>query len=205
MLTDALKQYRYLWPQQDLAQSSAWKQTTDGKAFVLALRESADELAADSRWPGFFPSPLCCVTVRDGNDVALEKVVGASIVNRFPYILALSFCRQSLSKRHHVRRVFMEMLERGGTVAVQYLPPGPALDSAMNAILSVPESETRSRIAKTGLATRPALTNDAPVFTDAYMAYEGRLVKPGKDFEGQPVYERPWKDVGSHRIYFLER
>ena len=36
------------------------------------------------------------------------------------------------------------------------------------------------------------------------MVYEARLVNPGWDFEGQPIYETPWEDVGSHRIYFLE-
>lgn len=204
MLSDALKPYLYSWPPPDFIPSPAWQPTADGRAFVRSMPESAAELAADSRWPGFFPSPLCCVTVRDGEDVALEKVVGASIVNRFPYILALSFCRESLSKRHHVRGIFTGMLERSGAVAVQYLPPGSALDGLMKAILSVPEEETRRRVAATGLPTRPALTNDAPVFTDAYLVYEGRLVQPGKDFDGKPIYEQPWKDVGSHRIYFLE-
>jgi flavin reductase (DIM6/NTAB) family NADH-FMN oxidoreductase RutF len=204
MLTDALKPYRYLWPQQDFAASSAWQPSADGQAWVRTMPESPEELEADSRWPAFFPSPLCFVTVRDGDEVGLEKVVGASIVNRFPYILALSFCRQELSQRHHARRTFTGMLERGGAVAVQYLPPGPMLDRVLHAILSVPEGKTRTRIAQAGLATRPALTNEAPVFTDSYLIYEARLVKPGKDFEGQPIYQEPWWDVGSHRIYFLE-
>lgn len=204
MLTDALQSYRYLWPQHDLAASSAWRPTSGGAAFERAMPETPEELAADSRWPAFFPSPLCLVTVRDGSQIALEKVVGASIVNRFPYILALSFCRQDLSERHHGRRVFSELLERAGSVAVQYLPPGPALDRAMSAIQSMPEEHTVARIAKTGLATRDAVTTDAPVFTDAHLVYEARLVRPGKDFEGQPIYAQPWKDVGSHRIYFLE-
>jgi hypothetical protein len=38
----------------------------------------------------------------------LEKVVGATIVNRFPYVFALSLCRQPLSPRHYVRRAFMD-------------------------------------------------------------------------------------------------
>ena len=168
------------------------------------MPESAEALAADSRWPALFPSPICLVTVRDGNRVALEKVVGASIVNRFPYTIALSFCRQHLSTRHHVRSVFTEMLERGGSVAVQFLPPGPALDAAMNAILTVPEEQSHERIARTGLATRHALTNGAPVLAGAYMVYEARLVQPGKDFEGRAIHAQPWKDVGSHRVYFLE-
>jgi flavin reductase (DIM6/NTAB) family NADH-FMN oxidoreductase RutF len=34
--------------------------------------------------------------------------------------------------------------------------------------------------------------------------YEARLVKPQSDFDGRPIYEAPWIDVGSHRIYFFE-
>jgi len=29
-------------------------------------------------------------------------------------------------------------------------------------------------------------------------------VKPSRDFGGVPIYETPWKDIGSHRVYFLE-
>ena len=168
------------------------------------MPETRDELAADSRWPSFFPSPICFVTTTDGRDTALEKVVGASIVNRFPYVIALSFCKESLSSRHHVRAVFSEMLERGGTVAVQYLPPGELLDRAMHTIATVPEDQSNARLARTGLPVRRGVTNTCPVFADAYMVYEAKLVQPGKDFEGQPIYETAWVDVGSHRVYFLE-
>ena len=79
-----------------------------------------EEIAIDSQWPAFFPSSICYVTTTCGSNVALEKVVGASIVNRFPYILALSLCKQELSQRHHVRRIFTEMLESSANVAVQF-------------------------------------------------------------------------------------
>jgi flavin reductase (DIM6/NTAB) family NADH-FMN oxidoreductase RutF len=168
------------------------------------MPETEAELAADSRWPAFFPSPVSVVTTSDGSAVALEKVVGASIVNRFPYVVALSFCRQELSGRHHARRAFTETLERGGHAAVQFLPPGPTLDAVLGAIASVPEGNTGSRISRTGLPTRKAATNRAPVFAAAYMVYEARLVRPGKDFDGNAIYQRPWVDVGSHRVYLLE-
>jgi flavin reductase (DIM6/NTAB) family NADH-FMN oxidoreductase RutF len=96
------------------------------------------------------------------------------------------------------------MLERGEAVAVQFLPPGNALDLAMEAILSGSEEATTARIARSGLSTRKALTNEAPVFKDAYLVYEARLVKPGKDFHGNPINQTSWIDQGSHRIYFLE-
>jgi len=125
-------------------------------------------------------------------------------VNRFPYVLALSFCRQPLSDRHHPRRIFTGMLEAGGSAAVQVLEPGPDTDRAMDAVTSVPEERTHERIAHSRLSTRRALTSGAPVFDDAYMVYEVSLVKPGRDFEGRRIYEKPWIDVGSHRLYFLE-
>ncbi len=204
MLSDALQPYRYCWPREDLADDPRWQQVPGMSFFQRKMPESATELAVDSRWPGFFPSPICLVTTSDGTFVALEKVVGASIVNRFPYVIALSFCTQPLSTRHHVRRMFMETLERGGTVAVQFLPPGAELDQVMGVIAGTQDDGSHCRLANTGLRTRKAVTNDSPVLETAYMVYEAKLVRPGKDFEGNVVYESAWKDVGSHRIYFLE-
>lgn len=200
-----LNRYRYVWPTSDLSgATSRWKRERPDGSLIFDMPESPEELAVDSRWPAFFPSPTCLVTASDGQCNALEKVVGASIVNRFPYVLALSFCKRELSHRHHVRASFTSVLENGGTVAVQYIPPGNALDRAMDAVLNVPEEHSSSRIDRSGLKTRTAVTNGCPVFTDAYMVYEGKLVSPGKDFEGDEIFPEPWVDVGSHRVYFLE-
>ena len=168
------------------------------------MPETEEKLSKDSRWPGFFPSAICFVTTSNGDQTALEKVVGATIVNRFPYIVALSFCTKPLSKRHYVRENFMKMLESGKTVAVQYFEPGAFIDKAMNAINTVDDEIIHERIKATGLETKKAQTNDSPVFKDAYLVYEARLVKPGKDFEGQAIFEKPYTDFGSHRIYYLE-
>jgi flavin reductase (DIM6/NTAB) family NADH-FMN oxidoreductase RutF len=203
-MDDFERRYRYLWPQEDLSESPHWTLDPTRRAYERTMPERPEDLAADSRWPAFFPSPICFVTTHDDDGVALEKVVGASIVNRFPYVVALSFCTEALSERHHVRRAFTDVLERGGSVAVQYLPPGETTDRVMAAIASVPEEATRDRILRTGLSTRPARTNAAAVFDDAYLVYEATLVKHGTDFEGAPIYDTPWIDVGSHRVYFLE-
>ena len=114
-LPPALAPYRYQWPTEDLAADSRWR-PGPGPFLVRDMPESLGELAAESRWPGFFPSAMCLVTTADGRATALEKVVGASIVNRFPYVLALSFCAADLSPRHHARQRFMETLEAGGAV-----------------------------------------------------------------------------------------
>ncbi len=201
-LAPALRAYRYLWPREELA-AAGWRRAADG-AWERALPESPEALAADSRWPALFPSPVCLVTAGDGATAVLERVVGPSIVNRFPYVLALSLCVQPLSPRHHARRVFTGALEAGGAVAVQFLVPGPALDAALVAIETTPEPQTAARLARSGLATHRALTSAVPVFDDAYLVYEGRLVRPGRDLDGEPIYARPWLDVGSHRVYFLE-
>ncbi|HTO14113.1 MAG TPA: flavin reductase [Candidatus Binatia bacterium] len=201
-LAAALQPYRYLWPREDLA-GAGWQRTAAG-AWERALPESREMLAADSRWPALFPSPVCLVTAADGATVVLERVVGPSIVNRFPYVLALSFCVEPLSGRHYARRAFTSVLEAGGAVAVQFLVPGPLLDRALAAIETTPEPETAARVARSGLPTRRALSSAAPVFTDAYLVYEGRLVRPGRDLDGEPIYARPWLDVGSHRVFFLE-
>src|SRR4029453_10804926 len=120
-LPSALEPYRYLWPREDLA-GSGWKRNGGG-AWERFLPESREALAADSRWPALFPSPVCLVTAAHGSTVVLERGVGASIVNRFPYVLALSFCVEGLSERHYPRRQFTRVLEDGGRVAVQFLPP----------------------------------------------------------------------------------
>ena len=201
-LAPALQPYRYLWPREHLA-GAGWRPLAGGGSERM-LPESRESLAADSRWPALFPSPVCLVTAAHGATAVLERVVGPSIVNRFPYVLALSFCVQPLSDRHYARRRFTSVLEAGGTAAVQFLVPGPALDRVLSVIDATPEHETTARVPRTGLTTRSARTSAAPVFTDAYLVYEGRLVRPGRDLEGEPIYGRPWLDVGSHRVYFLE-
>ena len=202
-LSPALAPYRYRWPREELAEAGGWRRAADG-GVERALPEPAAELARDSRWPALFPSPICLVTAAHGTTAVLERVVGPSIVNRFPYVLALSFCVQPLSGRHYARRAFTRVLEAGGEAAVQFLAPGAALDAVLGAIEATPEPDTASRLARTGLGTRRATTSAAPVFADAYLVYEGRLVRPGRDLDGEPIYPRPWLDVGSHRVYFLE-
>jgi flavin reductase (DIM6/NTAB) family NADH-FMN oxidoreductase RutF len=198
-----LAPYRYLWPREDLHRSGSWAAGSD-QAFYRTMPESVEELALDSRWPALFPSAICLVTTGDGSSSALEKVVGASIVNRFPYIVALSFCQRPLSARHYVRSRFMEALERNQEVAVQFLAPGDALDRAMNTIAAIPDDRVTERIARADLPVRTARTNRAPVLTDAYLVYEARLVRPGRDFERVPIHAEPWTDAGSHRVYYLE-
>jgi flavin reductase (DIM6/NTAB) family NADH-FMN oxidoreductase RutF len=202
-LAEALRPYRYLWPTEDLAADPRWA-AGDGGRRARSLPESPDELAADSRWPAFFPSPLCLVTARHGGTAVLEKVVGASIVNRFPYVVALSFCARDLSARHHARAPFMRVLEASGEAAVQFLPPGPALDRAMAAIGEGGAEGTADRLRRAGLATRRGAAVGAPVLAEAHLVYEARLVRAGRDLDGAPIYPRPWIDVGSHRVYFLE-
>lgn len=207
-LPPSLAPYAYAWPRPDSLPSTQWRRLPGGTGapgwLERRLPESREELAADSRWPGFFPSPIALVTAGEPGDAVLEKVVGASIVNRFPYTLALSFCVESLSERHHPRGTFLDRLLAGGWAAVQFLAPGDALDRALRAIAEVPEADSRQRLAAAGLATRPALGSPVPVLEDAFLVYEARLARPSRDAFGEPVLERPVLDVGSHRIVFLE-
>ena len=101
--------FSYKWPYSNLNSAFGWHENSDGTYLQRDLPETPEQLAVDSRWPAFFPSPICFVTTTDGKEVGFEKVVGPSIVNRFPYIAALSFCRESLSDRHHVRGRFAEL------------------------------------------------------------------------------------------------
>lgn len=207
---NAWDRYSYQWPRSDSFGAGLWRHDGSGDWWVRDLPESAEELKADSRWPGFFPSPMCVVTTYANGRSCLEKVVGPSIVNRFPYVCALSFCRTPLSERHYARRAFADAIESGdsgdsgGQVAVQFLPPGPDLDRVMTAILEIPDERAHERIAATGLSTRPAAGSQAPVFDSAYLVYEGALARPKQDFSKRAIFQRPYHDVGSHRIYFFE-
>ena len=196
---DRLK-FRYTWPFRGAFDAPAWKHAPDGGHRVRGMPESREELERDSRWPAFFPSPICITTTSYGGVSHVEKVVGASIVNRFPYVVALSYCRQPLSSRHYVRRTFMDALEASGRVALQFLMPGEPLYALMSAIANVPEDRPADRIVAAGLATHEV----PPIFDDTYLVYQCRLAKPGRDFDGAPIYEEPWIDIGSHRVYFLE-
>jgi flavin reductase (DIM6/NTAB) family NADH-FMN oxidoreductase RutF len=196
--------FSYFWPYPGALSAPAWQFNHAVGRLVRSMPESREELAADSRWPAFFPSSICLATVCHDGVAHLEKVVGATIVNRFPYVLALSFCRQPLSPRHYVRRTFMDALEASGRAAIQFIMPGEALARVMAAIANVPEDATAERFFATGVQARQAWSSAAPVLEPAYLVYECRLVKPARDFEGVPINSSAWKDSGSHRIYFLE-
>ena len=202
-MSDLLNSYIYSWPHSELNDASNW--SDDGPLFMQrSLPESLTELEKDSRWPLFFPSSICIVTASDGKNTAMEKVVGPSIVNRFPYVVALSFCKKRLSDRHHNRNTFIKLLENSTGIAVQFFPPGNSLETTMSSIREVEEKYSEKRVAHTGLSVRKALTNDSPVFYKAYLIYEAHLAMPGKDFYGRTTFEKPWIDLGSHRIFFFE-
>ncbi|MGE4162083.1 MAG: flavin reductase family protein [Vicinamibacterales bacterium] len=193
----------YLWP--DAAARSRFSRTqADGLFDAADLRETAASIASDSRWPAFFPSPICLVTAGHGHDAVIERVVGPMIVNRFPLVMAVSVCRDDLSARHYARRAFMERLEASGAAAVQFVTPGSALGAALDAIGDEPDPRASARLRQSGLATRTTATTGTTVLRDAYLVYEGRLARPGTSIDGAAIYPRPWLDVGSHRVYFLE-
>ena len=199
-----LKSHLYRWPTERLIGACGWRESAIPGFIERPMPEPEHALARDSRWPAMFPSAICLVTTGDGKISAVEKVVGPCIVNRFPFVMSLSFCRCSLSSRHYARRRFMELLEANGTAALQFLPPGPKLSHTLACIERIPDERTTERLSATGLETRPALCSASPVFQDSYLVYEGRLVRPGKDFDGEPIFNRPYSDIGSHRIYFFE-
>lgn len=194
------REFRYTWPFSGAFDAPKWQHIAGGEHRMRALPESREELELDSRWPAFFPSPICITTTAHGGVAHVEKVVGASIVNRFPYVVALSYCREALSSRHYVRRTFMDALEASGCATVQFLIPGKELGSLMSAIANMPGDRPAERFAAAELATR----DTPPIFDDAYLVYQWRLVRPGRDFDGSSIYPEPWIDVGSHRVYLLE-
>ena len=195
---------RYRWPDSDsVFAPDAWTTVADGSR-RRTMPESAASLRRDSRWPAFFPSAISVVTSVGPDGPVVEKVVGASIVNRFPYVVALSLCRTDLSDRHYARTEALRAMERSGEVAVQFLEPGPALERVLRAVADVPDARAADRLRQAGLPSSPGATVGSPVLDDAYLVYEGSAVRPGTDFDGEPVNGSPWVDVGSHRVMLFE-
>ena len=99
---------------------------------------------------------------------------------------------------------FMNALEKSRVANVQFLPVGEPLDRCIASLNENPEGRVEKRIAASGLRWRKGLSNSAPVLNDAFMVYEASFCKPMEDLYGNPIYQEPYVDVGSHRIYFLE-
>src|SRR5262249_43798611 len=93
----SLTPYLYRWPTESLIESRGWRASTAPGFIERLMPEHEEVLASDSRWPAMFPSAICVVTTGGGETCAIEKVVGPCIVNRFPFVMSLSFCRRALS------------------------------------------------------------------------------------------------------------
>lgn len=204
MFSDCRKNYAYTWPSEGSLSAADWQVLPEAPFRLRLMPESTTAIERDSRWPAFFPAPICIVSATIDGITHLERVVGPSIVNRFPYVMALSLCIQPLSERHYRRSNFIKALEAADGVAVHFFEPGAALDSVLSAIAAHPDEESHLRLKNSGLRTRRASSNSAEVLHDAYLVYEGRLKKPAADFSGNPIYQEPWSDIGSHRLYYFE-
>lgn len=193
----------FVWPDGPLPARFAEARFAD--LFISAsLDEDRSTLAADSRWPAFFPSPICLLTSGSGPNAVVERVVGPMIVNRFPLVMAVSVCRETLSERHHARQAMMSAIESTGRAAVQFLAPGEALAAALEAIAHEPDARATERLPRSGLPSSDLALAHTRALRDAYLVYEGRLAEPGLSLDGEPTLPAPWYDIGSHRVYFLE-
>jgi flavin reductase (DIM6/NTAB) family NADH-FMN oxidoreductase RutF len=191
----------YSWP----TSPDQWLPDSGDSLFRgIGVRETPVSLAADSRWPAFFPAPIGLLTAGAGRHTVLERVVGPMIVNRFPLVMAVSLCRETLSPRHYRRDLVMRRIEESGAAAVQFIAPGDALTAALEAVASEPDARAAARIPKARLDASELPLTRTFALSDAYLVYEGRLAESSTSVDGSPIYEQPWLDVGSHRIYFLE-
>jgi len=111
-MMNEIDKFSYFWPNFKIKNSKQWKLSENKKFHIRELPENPADLAIDSQWPAFFPSAMCLVTTSDGSLTALEKVVGSTVVNRFPFVVALSFCTKELSDRHYARKKFTQILKK---------------------------------------------------------------------------------------------
>ena len=109
--------------------------------------------------------------------------------------------RKTLSQRHHPRKRFAE-LEAKGSVAIQFLTQSEELATAIKVIAETPDEKTSERLKLSRLSSRPGQTINVPILDDAYLA-EGKLVKPGKDFQVQ-LFTRIPIQMLVPIVYFIE-
>lgn len=200
---NTLDSNKYRWPQENFFKPT-WQSVTHTNFKMLELAEDLDGLLEDSRWPAFFPSSICIVTTKFGKKFGVEKVVGASIVNRFPYIVALSFCNRTLSSRHYARHYFINLLEHSKSVAIQFLFPNINLHKIIDCIEKTPPEHRYEYILDQKIPMELGVEEQNPIFSDSFLIYEASLKKTTVALDGNPIFENYFKDIGSHRIYFLE-
>lgn len=188
-LGPALQEFAYRWTR------------TDGTR-VLALDETRESLRENSQWPAFFPSAIAIVTVQVGDEIFVEKVVGPSIVNRFPYVAMISLCHESLSDRHYTRADFIAGALASGKASLQFLEPGETLKTVMRTIAERPLNERAGALREAGLQFRQA--DGFAYLADSFLVYSGTAVSPRRDLEGTEIYASPAERVGSHTLLFFE-
>ena len=188
-VSDPLWDHRFAWPSTQLADDGRWSPSACGEYLSRVMPESGDEFAVDSQWPAFFPSPICVISASDGQRTALEREVGASIVNRFPYVLTVSVCRDALSGRHHPRSRFIDVLTSRGSAAVQFVEPGPDLNAALEVIAELPENAL-DRIERTiSHATRNHKRRAG--ILQRIPRLHATLIKPQRNSDSTPIYAQP--------------
>ena len=75
-----------------------WKTNKKG---VYSINESLKTFKKkDSKWPIFFPSNNSFLLLKNKNNFQVEKLTGATVINRFPLIIGFSISSKNLSKRH---------------------------------------------------------------------------------------------------------
>lgn len=168
---------------------------------TFKLRESLETLARDSRWPALFPQSITFVTTGTLKAPIVERCVGATVVNRFPYIVCVSLCRERLSGRHHPRTDVMAAIESANGFTVNILAESR---EAKTLLATCAETPPRERLARAGLAVRPGEVTAIPVIDVAPLVYECELAGRSEDFEGEPIFDSPREDLGSHTLYFGE-
>ena len=83
--------------------------------------ENIDHLNKDSKWPSFFPCNVSFVLIKFKNQFYVEKIIGATIINRFPLILALPISKKKLSERHLNKQEFIKKLKNCDNISINLL------------------------------------------------------------------------------------
>ena len=91
------------------------------KIFQEDFKEKLSDLNNDSSWKIFFPISICFLSFVYKNKIFIEKISGASIINRFPLKIMLPISTKKISGRHLDKSYIIDNLKNFDHVSVNLL------------------------------------------------------------------------------------
>ena len=86
-----------------------------------SFKENLSELKNDSSWKIFFPISICFLSATLKNKVYVEKITGASIVNRFPLKILIPIGNKKISERHLKKNYILSNIKKFDNISINLI------------------------------------------------------------------------------------